>query len=139
MALSEDKGKKKKRFKDGTYEIIGAAMEVHRALGPGLLEAAYQVALAMELEIRGIDYVREVKFPIKYKGKDTNKYYQVDFICKNPDPVVVELKALKEIGNWERAVSLNYLRLSRYKIGLLLNFGANSLQYERFVNFRNNK
>jgi GxxExxY protein len=120
----------KQKFENGTYEIIGAAMEVHKRLGPGLLEAAYKEALAIEFTERGIPFVREVPFPVMYKGKQTSKLYRVDFVC---GAKVVEIKALKNIANWERSVTINYLKHSPHKVALLINFGALSLQHERYV------
>jgi len=130
----------KSRFNDGTYEIIGAAIEVHKVLGPGLLEAVYQEAFAIELKLRNIQFQREVDIPVIYKDQNTNKNYRVDFICGSDKEgkKIVELKALKEISDWDRAVTLNYLKLSsrEIEIALLINFGGTSLQHERFVNFR---
>ena len=79
--------------------------------------------------------------PVKYKGQNTNKTYRVDFVCGDDktEKKVVELKAIKELSNWERAITLNYLKLSSYKIALLINFGGVSLEYERFVDFHGNK
>lgn len=124
----------KRKFENGTNEIIGAAMEVHQQLGPGLLEAAYKEALALEFAERGIPFVREVSFPVMYKGKQTSKVYRVDFVC---GAKVVEVKALKNIANWERSVTINYLKHSPHKVALLINFGAPSLQYERYVDEMN--
>jgi GxxExxY protein len=114
-----------------SYAIIGAAMEVHRELGCGFLERAYQEALAMELSSRGIPFKREVKFAIVYKSRLLPLTYVVDFVCY--DSVVVEVKALAAIGPNERAQAINYLRVSGLKRGLLLNFGARSLQCRRVV------
>lgn len=119
-----------------TYRIIGAAMEVHRHLGPGLVETVYQEALACEFNERGIKFKREVEIPLFYKGKRLGKYFRVDFTCFMPEPILVELKAMADLTNVERAIVLNYLYLSGYDLGLLLNFGKTSLQYERFVNKR---
>ncbi len=132
----------KDKFNDGTYEIIGAALEVHKVLGPGLLEAVYQEAFAIELELRGIPFDREVDIPVIYKGRDTERAYRVDFICgyDRAGKKVVELKAIKKLGDWERAVTLNYLKLNdSCKIALLINFGGVSLEYDRFVDFHGEK
>ena len=126
-------------FNDGSYEIIGAAMEVHKLLGPGLLEAVYQEAFAIELQLRNIPFQREVDIPVIYKGRNTDKTYRVDFICSDEktEGKLVELKAIKELGNWERAITLNYLKLNKKcKIALLINFGSASLEHERFVDYQ---
>ena len=115
-----------------TYAIIGAAMEVHRELGPGFLEAVYQEALAIELSVRGIPFQREVELPITYKGKTLQTAYRADFICY--DEVVIELKSIKQLGVIEEAQLLNYLKATGYQVGLLINFGAASLETRRFVN-----
>jgi GxxExxY protein len=114
-----------------TYAIIGAAMEVHRQLGCGFLEAVYQEALAFEFEQRQIPCQREVELAIFYKGQRLNTSYRADFICY--DSVVVELKALAKLGGVEEAQIINYLKATSLEIGMLLNFGATSLEYKRFA------
>lgn len=118
-----------------SYAIIGAAMEVHRQLGPGFLEAVYQDALEIEFRLRNIPYKREVTLPIFYKGQKLSKSYRVDFICY--DSIMVELKALIKLTSTETAILLNYLNASNFDVGLLLNFGSRSLEYPRFTNTRN--
>jgi len=114
-----------------TYAIIGAAMEVHRVLGCGFLEPVNQKALAVEFDKRKIPYRRETTFPVFYKEVELNVPYRPDFICF--DNVVVELKALARISGIEQSQVINYLKVTRYEIGLLLNFGARSLEYRRIV------
>lgn len=114
-----------------TYAIIGAAMEVHRELGPGFLEAVYQEALALELEQRGIPFQREVVLKLTYKGKTLNCTYKADFICY--ERVIVETKATTGLTPVDEAQLINYLKASGYKVGLLLNFATHSLQYRRLV------
>ncbi len=114
-----------------TFAIIGAAMEVHRQLGCGFLEAVYQEALALEFAVNNIPFKREVCLPIQYKGKLLATAYCADFICF--DSVVVELKALAHMSGTEEAQVINYLKATSYEVGLLLNFGASSLQHRRLV------
>jgi len=114
-----------------TYAIIGAAMAVHGELGSGFLEAVYQEAMAIELEERGILYQREVSLPLEYRGRKMSTSYRTDFICY--DSIIVELKALAGLTSVEEAQVINYLKTSGYQIGLLLNFGAGSLEYRLLV------
>ena len=113
-----------------TYAIIGAAMEVHRELGCGFLEAVYQEALAVELARRKVPFKREATLPIRYKGQELRTLYRVDFLCY--DSVIVELKALTKLSGTEEAQILNYLKAAALDTGLLLNFGTKSLEYRRF-------
>jgi GxxExxY protein len=114
-----------------TYAIIGAAMEVHRQLGCGFLEPVYQEAMELELTARDISFRRQVELTINYKGQTLRNTYRADFVCF--DSVIVELKALSQIGSIEDAQVLNYLKATGLRVGLLLNFGAKSLQYKRLV------
>ena len=115
-----------------TYEIIGAAMEVHKVLGHGFLEAVYQEALAIEFEIRGIPFKKEVEIPILFKGRTLDTKYRADFICYDI-AVIVELKALSELTSKEDSQVINYLKGTNIEVGLLLNFGTPSLEYRRFA------
>jgi GxxExxY protein len=114
-----------------TYAIIGAAMEVHRQLGCGFLEPVYQEALTIELANRTIPFRREQKFSINYKGHALETYYRPDFICF--DSVIVGLKALGRLSSTEESQVINYLKVTGYHTGLLLNFGSRSLEQRRFV------
>jgi len=114
-----------------TYSIIGAAMEVHRQLGCGFLEPVYQEALEMEFIERSIPYNAKDKFLISYKGRTLETYYKPDFICFGS--VVIELKALSRLSSVEESQLINYLKVTNYEIGLLLNFGARSLEKRRFI------
>ena len=114
-----------------TYKIIGAAMEVHRELGSGFLEAVYQEALEKEFTIQEIPFKAQPEIRIKYKGKLLEKKYQPDFICF--DEVIVEIKAISELSGIEEAQIINYLKATGLKKGLLINFGSKSLQYKRMV------
>lgn len=114
-----------------TYAIIGAAMEVDRELGSGFLEAVYQEALAMELTARGIPFEQEVNLPIVFKGILLKTGYRADFLCHGE--IVVETKAISVLTGNDEAQLLNYLKACKAKRGLLLNFGASSLQQKRMV------
>ena len=114
-----------------TYSIIGAAMAVHRELGCGFLEAVYQEALAIEFSHLKIPFVKEQKLSVAYRGQKLATYYQADFVCH--DAIIVELKAVGEFSGVHESQLINYLKASGLKRGLLINFGANSLQHKRMV------
>ena len=103
-----------------TREIIGAAIEVHRELGPGLLESAYHTCLCYELELRGLDYERNLALPVEYKGRRLDAGYEIDILVEKK--VVVELKAVKESHPVFEAQLLTYMKLTKCKVGLLINF-----------------
>jgi len=118
--------------KDKTHAIIGAAMEVYNQLGTGFLEAVYQEALAIEFGLRGMPFVEQQQIDISYKGRTLHQRYIPDYVMY--DLIIVEIKALKQIGPNEEAQLLNYLKATRLKVGLLINFGAaDGLQWERRV------
>jgi GxxExxY protein len=114
-----------------TYQIIGAAIEVHKELGRGFLEPVYQEALELEFNDRGIPFEPQREMSIFYKGRKLKTHYRSDFVCY--DDVVVELKALTRLADAEVAQVLNYLKVSRRERALLINFGSRSLQRERLV------
>ena len=114
-----------------TYAIIGVAMEVHCQLGHGFLEAVYQAALAIEMSKRHIPFEREVAVPVEYKGQRLRCGYRADFICF--DKVVVELKAINQLTGADEAQLINELKATGLQRGMLLNFGAPSLEYKRLV------
>ena len=107
---------------DFSHEIIGAAVEVQRVLGVGLLESAYANAMAIELTERELGFKREVPVFATYRGHDLGVVYRADFIVE--DSVIVELKAIDIVADIHRAQLLSYLRLSNLKLGLLINFHA---------------
>jgi len=114
-----------------THAVIGAAMEVHRELGCGFLEAVYQDAMAIELAARSIPFTREMPLPVSYKGAALSTYYRADFVCF--DSIVLELKALQKLSGIEEAQVLNYLKATGHETGLLMNFGTPSLEWKRLV------
>jgi GxxExxY protein len=116
-----------------TREIIGAAIEVHRMLGPGLLESAYEECLARELVLRGIKFERQKPVPVVYKEVKLECGYRMDFLVGGS--VVVELKAIDGITPVHEAILLTYLRLSGCRLGLLINFNVATLKngVRRFV------
>lgn len=118
-------------YKEETYKIVGACMEVHRTLGCGFLEPVYQDAIALEFKNCGIPYEREKEFPITYKGVPLPRTYKVDFLCYGH--IIVEIKALSQTTGDHTAQVLNYLKASNLKVGLLINFGTPSLQHQRFA------
>ena len=117
-----------------TGRIIAAAIEVHRYLGPGLLESAYEQCLCRELHHRGINFERQVDLPIDYKGYRIDSGYRLDLVVDNR--VVVELKAVRQLERIHEAQLLTYLKLTGLNLGLLLNFNVVLLKdgIKRLVN-----
>jgi len=105
-----------------TRQIIGAAIEVHRALGPGLLESAYQSCLAQELSLRGLPFHSEVPVPVSYKGVQLECGFRLDLLVA--DKVVVEIKSVEAVLPVHEAQLLTYLRVSGHQVGLLINFNV---------------
>ena len=108
-----------------TRQIIGAAISVHKALGPGLLESAYETCLAAEFDCLGVRYVRQMPLAITYRGTQLDCAYRLDFLVE--DSIVLELKAVKQFDPIDQAQLLSYLRLSNKAIGLLINFNVTKL------------
>jgi GxxExxY protein len=109
-----------------THEIIGAAIEVHRALGPGLLESAYKECLCRELSVRRIPFEREYPIPLEYKGVRLECGYRLDLLVANA--VVVELKSIEALAPIHECQLLTYLRLGGWHVGLLINFNVETLK-----------
>jgi len=122
--------KSKLLFEDLTYKIIGAAMEVHKILGQGFLEAVYEEALAHEFNLRNIPYERQKALNVKYK-EIIAKQYIADFVIEGK--VIVEIKAMKALTEVEEAQMQNYLKATGIRVGLLINFGEKSLKYKRII------
>jgi GxxExxY protein len=116
-----------------THEIIGAAIEVHRFLGPGLLESAYEECLCHELALRNLSVQRQVPVPVVYKEVKLECGYRLDLVVEKT--VVLELKSIEAFSPVHEAVMLTYLRLSGFKIGLLINFNVTILKegIRRFI------
>lgn len=105
-----------------TEQIIGSAIAVHRALGPGLLESAYQECLSQELLLRGIPFERQVPLPLEYRGVRCECGYRLDLLVARA--VVIEIKSIEAIAPIHEAQLLTYLRLGGWKVGLLMNFNV---------------
>jgi len=117
-------------YKELSYAIVGAAMEVHRILGPGFLESVYQAALAHEFTLRGIPFEQFRRLPVMYKGILVGDYI-ADFVVNNQ--IIVEIKAVSSLNDAHEAQALNYLAATGFRLALLLKFGAESLQRKRVV------
>ena len=115
-----------KNINDLTHQVIGAAIEVHRELGPGLLESAYEAALCHELALRSVPFVRQQPMPVTYKGILIDCGYRLDVLVE--ERVIVELKAVERILPIHEAQLLTYLKLSRLQLGLLINFNVTLLK-----------
>ena len=115
-----------KNINDLTHEIIGAAIEVHRELGPGLLESAYEAALCHELALRSVPFNRQLPMPVTYKGVLIDCGYRLDLLVA--DRVIVELKAVERMLPIHEAQLLTYLKLSHLQLGLLINFNVTLLK-----------
>lgn len=116
-----------------TGHIIGAAIEVHRELGPGLLESVYQTCLVMELENLGLDVKTEISMPVIYKEVELDQGYRIDILVE--DEVVIELKTVERLTDVHTAQILTYMRLGEFRTGLLINFKVKLLKQgiKRFV------
>jgi GxxExxY protein len=119
-------------LKDEVYAIIGAAIEVHRELGPGFLEAVYQEAMELELHARNIPFEAQKPLTIMYKEHRLKKEYTPDLLCY--EQIIVDLKAIERLSSKDEAQVLNYLKATRLRVGLLINFGSyGKLEWKRLV------
>ncbi|SRR5258706_52533 len=120
-------------YREEVYAIVGAGMEVHHQLsGSGFYEGVYQEALEIELELRGIPFVPMKDLPIRYKDRLLKKKYIADLICY--EKIVVEVKAIESLTTQDESQVLNYLKVTGFRVGLLLNFGnCGALEWKRFI------
>ena len=118
-------------YKKEVFDIVGAAMEVHKTLGPGFLEAVYQEALAIEFNTRKIPFIEQPRQSLEYKGVQLKSFYIPDYLCYNE--IIVEIKAIKKCTEIEEAQIINELKVSKKKVGILINFGETSLYWKRYV------
>jgi GxxExxY protein len=118
-------------FKDEVFAIVGAAMEVHKQLGCGFAEPVYQECLEIEYVERKIVAAPQKELPVFYKGRQLKKSYLADFLVYGQ--IIVEIKALDQLTSREDAQVINYLKASGFELGVLINFGARSLEWKRLV------
>ena len=119
-------------FKEESYNIIGVCLRVYHELGSGFLEAVYEQAMAKEFQASGIPFDRQVKLNIRYKGEALAKYYVADFICY--DQIVLEVKTVSFLMKQHLSQTLNYLKATDKRLGLLVNYGRNRFEYRRVLN-----
>lgn len=119
------------RYKNESYYIIGLCMDVHNELGKGFSEIVYGDTLEIELNSHGVPYKREVKFSIDYKGTTLPHYYSADFVIH--DKIILEIKAIERLLDSHIKQTLNYLAASKLGLGILVNFGEDSLSYKRVI------
>jgi GxxExxY protein len=112
-------------YEDLTQRVIGAAIEVHRALGPGLLESAYEECLCHELHLRGIPFERQLPLPVDYKGVKLDCGYRLDLVVENV--LLLEIKCLEHVLPVHEAQLLTYLKMTGKRVGLILNFNVSTL------------
>ena len=117
-------------YEELSFTITGAAMEVHKILGPGYLEQVYEGALVHELNLRNACLERQKKLPVRYKEVEVG-FYVADLVVE--DKIIVELKAIAQLSRLHEAQAINYLATTGYRLALLINFGRRSLDYKRLV------
>ena len=124
----------KERFEYLATQIFKAALEVHKNLGPGLLESVYGFSMCKELQLREINFQTQHKIPLFYKGYDTNKEFYIDLLIE--EEIIIELKAVESIAPVHQAQLLSYMKLANKKMGFLINFNVPLLKngFKRIVN-----
>ncbi len=130
MPTDTEKGNKKLQFEEETYAIIGAAMEVHSTIGHGFLEKIYENALAREFDLRGIPYDQQRSFEVRFKDITAGEFIP-DFVVF--DNIIVETKVIPRITEYEHGQILNYLKVTKFKIGVIINFSQPRLQWQRLA------
>ncbi|WP_220386997.1 GxxExxY protein [Fibrobacter intestinalis] len=130
-------GGKMMLYEEETGKILKACMNVFNELGNGFLEPVYQEALAIEFGLMDIPFEKEKKLNIVYKGRVLNKEYYADFVCYNK--IIVELKCVSSLINAHKGQVINYLKATKNKVGLLINFGGSSLKWERLTNLKDSE
>lgn len=118
-------------YKEEVYRVVGAAMEVHKTLGHGFLEPVYQETFEIELSANNIPFQGQMPLQLEYKGTALEKFYIAD-VCVF-DKIIIEIKAVEHLDSNHIAQVVNYLKASGFKLGLLINFGAKSLEWKRIV------
>ncbi len=118
-------------FKELTYKIIGIAMQIHKKLGPGFLEAVYEEVLLIEFAKNNVSFENQVPLDICYNGIKLRKKYRADFIIENK--ILLEIKKVSNLTKIDEMQMINYLRVTKLKVGLVLNFGRTSLQWKRII------
>ncbi|MDR1585295.1 MAG: GxxExxY protein [Prevotellaceae bacterium] len=119
-------------YKEESYRIIGSAMEVYNTLGRGFIELVYQEALEMEFRERNIPFIPQAPIEVYYKKQKLKRNFIADFFCF--DDILVEIKAVSKILPEHEAQIINYLKATNIQLGLLINFGAEKLEYKRYLN-----
>jgi len=120
-------------FKEESYRIVGSCLEVYKQQGSGFLEAVYQACLAIEFRTREIPFIEQPRLALTYKGQRLDQFYQPDFLCF--ERIIVEIKAVRQLGDEHRAQMINYLKVTGRQLGLLINFGHHPrIEHERFIN-----
>jgi GxxExxY protein len=117
-------------FKELSFTVVGAAMEVHKVLGPGFLEAVYQAALAHELKLRDVPFIQLIHLPVTYKGVLVGDYI-ADFVIDGK--IILEIKSVSKLNASHQAQAMHYLAATGYRLAILLNFGQGSLEQRRIV------
>ncbi len=118
-------------YKEESYKIIGLCMEVHNNLGKGFLEIVYKDALEYEFRLADVPFEREKEYVVNYKGVILPHKFYADFVVY--DKIILEVKCVRNIGDEHIAQTMNYLKISKCKLGLLVNFGKLSLEFKRII------